>query len=191
MDSDSSLEINFDSDLDSGLDRGEGLRDHLAKLVVKRSFDQKPFLPYGCIDAVITREAVRQELGSGSSRLSVEAGKTGQEDQDSLVDFMMLESKPIFAILICCHLDSHQIQEAMTQFRSHGLNDSELSIMFEDGGSPPSIFYSSFQKAHRKPWNHLPVKTFCFEAQWMFLTPSFLLLENQVGPQSNTICFSP
>lgn len=158
---------------DSSLDHGEGLRDHLTKLAVHSSFDRKRFFPHGCIDAVITREAVRQELEAGSSRLSVEAGGMGQEDLDGLVDFVVLKSKTVFAISIDCGLSNQQIQEAITQFRSVGFRDSELPVLFEDNGSPPSMFYSSTEKAYRKPWNHFLVRRFCSEVQWRFLAPIF------------------
>lgn len=152
----------------------EGLRDHLARLTVKSSYDQKEFFPHGCIDSAITREAVCQELGTGSRRLSVDVKQTTQQDLDSLVDFIMLRSKTVFAILICCGLDSQQIQEAMPLFRSLGLDDSNLPIVPEDSSSPPLIFYSSTEKAYRKPWNESLVTTFCSDVQWMFLAPVFL-----------------
>lgn len=51
----------------------------------------------------------------------------------------------VFAILICCGLDSQEMQEAMPLFHSLslGLEDSKLPILFEDDSSPLSIFYSS------------------------------------------------
>lgn len=168
---------------DSGLDRGEGLRDRLAKLAVKSPYDRKEFFPHGCIDGLITREAVHQELGAGSSRRSVKTKAV----LESLVDFIMLKSRTVFAISICCGLSSQQIQEAMTQFRSLGCGDSELPIVVEDSGSPPSMFYSSTEKAYRKPWNHFLVRIFCSEVQWMFLAPVFSEGGSQLRLHSNAI----
>lgn len=115
-----------------------------------------------------------QELGTGSRRLSVDARQTTEQDLDSLVDFIMLMSKTVFAILTCCGLDSQQIQRAMPRFHSVGLDDSKLPIVFEDSSSPPSaIFYFSTEEAYRKPGNHFLARTFCSEVQWMFLAPTF------------------
>lgn len=167
--------------------RGEGLRDHLAKLAVKSSFDEKKFFPHGCIDTAITAEAVFQELGNDTGRLSVEARQAQWKDLDGLVEFIMMFGKKVFAISICCGLEGQQIVEAMTQFRHVGFRDSELPVMFEHNASPPSMLYSSAEKAYRKPWNHLLAHTFCSEVQWMFLAPKFSEFEPQLSLHINAI----
>lgn len=170
---------------DSSLDRDGDLADQLLSQMVMSSFDEKEFLPHGCIDAIITREAVLRELDTGRSHVAAEAGQEKQYELDSLVDFIMLRGKTVFAILICIFFSSRRIWRAMAQFRSLEFDDSKLPIILEDGSSHLSKFFS-VGKAYRKPWSALSVRQFRSN-QWKFLAPIFLDGQSQLKLHENAI----
>lgn len=133
---------------------GDELVNHLLKGLVKSSFDNgKEFWPRGCIEKIVTLEAITEEL---------------DPTLDALVDFIIDEGRTIFAIALCSNLDGDRLYLAMNQFKELNFNDSSLPIVGDD---VKRIFFPT-GKAYKYPWNGLSVKNFC-SYQWKSLAPVF------------------
>lgn len=147
----------FDSgtmDSDSSI-IGDELVDHLLKELVESSFDNgKEFWPRGCIEKIVTLEAITEQL---------------DPTLDALVDFIMDESRTLFAIALCSNLDGDRLLNAMSQFMELNFNDSSLPIIGDD---VKRIFFSPSGKGFKYPWNGLSVKEFR-SYQWKSLAPVF------------------
>lgn len=158
------------------------LAECVLKLAVRSPYDGEEFFPRGCLDALITPEAVRDELVAGSNHLLAATAQADQEDLGSLVDFIVRKSKNIFAILICCNFGGRQILQAVAQFHSLGFDDSHLPVILEESRS---IFFST-ENVFRKPWSSLSMHQFC-SYQWKFLAPVFIDGETHLNLHSNAV----
>lgn len=147
----------FDSgtmDSDSSI-IGDGLVDNLLKELVDSSFDKgKEFWPRGCIEKIVTLQAITEQL---------------DPTLDALVDFIMDGSRTIFAIALCSNLEGDRLFRAMDQFKELNFNDSSLPIVGDDA---KRIFISPTGKGFKYPWNSLSVKNFR-SYQWKSLAPVF------------------
>lgn len=148
----------------------QDLCDRLVKRLVRNPYDQKEFIPRGSLDALINREAVRQVLVAGNQRLSAKTAQVGQNNLDSLVDFIVKRSTNIFAMLMYCFFEEMQVLQAVVHFQSLGFDDSNLPVIFEES---QSIFLSTENGRFKKPWTALSVRQFCSH-QWWFLAPVFV-----------------
>lgn len=156
------------SDSDSGT-TGEELVDRLLGNLVKSSFDKKKdFWPRGCIEELVTHEAITEELESRNSPVSRRAEQADQVTLSALVDFFMHGSQALFAIVLCCNLPGDKLFRAMKQFKKLNFRDSSLPIDDED---VKRIFHSSTGSV-RSPWNGPSVRSFC-DFQWKALAPVF------------------
>lgn len=148
----------FDSgsmDSDSSI-TGDELVDHLLKELVQSSFDNgKEFWPRGCIEKIVTLEAITEVIGPRLDAL--------------LVDFIMKESRTLFTIALCSNLDGDRLLRAMNQFKQLNFNDSSLPIVGDD---VKRIFISPTGKGFKYPWNGLSVRNFR-SYQWKSLAPAF------------------
>lgn len=134
---------------------GDELVDHLLKGLIKSSFDKgKEYWPRGCIEEIVTLQAITEQLDPAL---------------DALVDFIMDGSQRIFAIAICSNLDGDRLFQAMNQFKELNFNDSSLPIVGDD---VKRVFFSPTGKGFQYPWNGLSVKTFR-SYQWKSLAPVF------------------
>lgn len=160
----------------------QALADRVLKLAVRSPYDGEEFFPRGCLDAIITHEAVWVELVAHGGRLPAATAQQTQEHLDSLAEFAVRRSKNIFAILICCNFSEKKLQQALAQFQSLGFDDSNLPVMLEESRS---TFYST-ENDLRKPWTSLSVHQFC-SYQWKFLAPVFLDEETHMNLHSRTV----
>lgn len=134
---------------------GDELVDHLLKGLVKSSFDNgKEFWPRGCIDKIVTLEAITEEL---------------DPTLDALVEFIMNKGRTIFAIALCSNLDGDRLFWAMKQFKELNFNDASLPVIGDD---VKRIFFSPTGKGFQYPWTGLSVKAFR-SYQWKSLAPVF------------------
>lgn len=126
----------------------------------KRSvFDRRDFLPDGCIETLITEDAVMKELG-----ITPEAKET--RDPKRLLNFILEEGRKIFAILLVSRFKGEDLQKAITQFRRNKIGDASLPITEETKVDVP------FFNKPKRPWDTTSIRTFCNE-QWLFLAPVF------------------
>lgn len=141
----------------------ENLTDRLAEQLVRSHFDGEEFMPRGCINAIVTRDAVSKKL---------RAGQADPRSPDDLAEFVLWRSKTIFAILVCCSLDNEQIRETMAHFKYIQFDDSKLPVTGHLDDIRSRIF-SSTRNEYTKLWNIFRVKAFCEQYQWQFLAPVF------------------
>lgn len=135
--------------MESDSSTNEELVDRLLKRLVRSSFDTgKDFWPRGCIEEIITPEAVTEELQSRR--------KTSQLTPSALVDFIMKEGQMTFAIALCSSLTGDKLPRAMIQFKDLGFNDSRLPI--NDGDD--NVFYPPPEKGYKSPWTRITAQNF-------------------------------
>lgn len=136
------------------------LVDSLLRKLVRSSFDAgKDFWPRGCIEEIITPEAVTKELQSRD---------TSQMTLSAIVDFIVQESKVTFAIALCSSLTGDKLLRAMIQFKDLGFNDCSLPVDDDD----EHVFYPPTEKGYRSPWSRITVQNFRLY-QWYSIAPVF------------------
>lgn len=149
---------------------GEDLADLLAAQSIESCFDKKDFWPKGCIDTIVSRDAVSDKLEIRRRHHPNQLGPAGHSNLDGLVNFIMGGSKTVFAILLCCGSESSIILQAMVHFQKLDFKDSKLPITGDVTKS--HWFVSSTRKGYAKPWNIFSIQNFC-RKQWRFLAPVF------------------
>jgi hypothetical protein len=158
MTSDSDSE-NSSSDSSSDGKEEESLGAQIVTFFKRSVFDRHDFLPDGCIDTLITEDAVMKELGI------IPEAKEIRENR-KLLNFIRREGRKIFAILLVSRFKGEDLHKAITQFRKKEIGDASLPITEETKINVP-FFVST-----RKPWDTTSIRTFCNE-QWLFLAPVF------------------
>lgn len=148
---------------------GDDLVDLLLQEIVESPFDKKEFCPNGCIDTIITAKKISDKLKVLRRPASVEAQEADQRELVRLVDFVSQRSKKIFAIVLCCDLNSEELRQVLTQYEILGLDDSKLPI---DGHDNEKILFPSTGKTYERPWTKLRVRNF-YSYHWKCLAPVF------------------
>jgi hypothetical protein len=133
----------------------ESLVDKIVTQLEESVFDNDEFLPDGCIDRLITREAVMSELA-----LTQEDLKKGSNA--TLLNFILKKGKLIFAILLVSGFHGTQLANAVTQFGKNKMGDSSLPITEDLERS--TLFFGSWSKNLRHEF---------LKKQWAFLSPVF------------------
>jgi len=133
----------------------ESLVDKIVTQLQESVFDNDEFLPDGCIDRLITKEAVMSELALSQDDLKKGSNAT-------LVNFILKKGKVLFAILLVSGFHGTQLVKAVTQFGMKGMGDSKLPITEEIRRSTP--FFGS--------WSQNMSHNF-LKKQWAFLSPVF------------------
>jgi len=146
-----------DSSNDSGSNATpvESLVDRIFKQFEESVFDKDDFLPDGCIDRLITKEAVISELTLTQDDLK-------KDSTAKLLNFILRKGKLIFAILLVAGFQGTQLVKAVTQFRKSKMGDSSLPITEEIKRNTP--FFGS--------WSQSSSHNF-LKKQWAFLSPVF------------------
>lgn len=151
----------------------ETLINRLLASLVESPFDQgREFWPDGCISEMVTPETITDEMDE----------LNGQTPSSALVDFIILESRKIFAIVLCCSLARRDLFHAMSDFMRLNFNDSKLPIV---GNEAKRIFRSS-NGAYQHPWGPLAVKSF-ENYQWNALAPTFRQRSQELALQKGHI----
>lgn len=114
-------------------------------------------MPEGCLDRLITRDAIIREFS-----------KDDEPDEDpripeDLISFILQSAKKVLATSLWSGVESRQLQRAMKIFRFAAFKDSSLPVKVLDAREAP---WSQLR------WNNLKLKTFQ-ETQWKFVVPIF------------------
>jgi hypothetical protein len=134
------------------------LSDLIHGALVRSGFgdNEELFLPKGCIDSLVTKEAIKDEL---------------EDADDNLVHFIVSRAKKVFAIALLCNVDGSKLLKAMESFKAHEFCDEDLPIKCPRAGfrdfeaAPPAFSTSAWRK---------DVAIFSFwKVQWQFLAPDF------------------
>lgn len=135
----------------------------LEKFAVSRfDPDTKFFLPAGCIDELISREAISRELENNPTldprHFDIVEGLTGK-----IVDFVCGGAKKVFATAVLSGLRGEDLETAMELFMVESFTDESLPVRQE-------TFEELFSGLDA--WSRLARHRFCQE-QWKFLAPVF------------------
>jgi hypothetical protein len=160
MKSDSDSENSSSDSSSNGKEKEEeSLGAQIVTFFQKSVFDRRDFLPDGCIETLITEDAVMKELG-----ITPEAKEI--RDHKRMVNFILKEGRKIFAILLVSRFKGDDLQKAINQFRRNKIGDASLPITEE--AKMNVLFFNP----PRRPWDTTSIRTFCNE-QWLFLAPVF------------------
>ncbi|KAH0432247.1 tol-like protein [Colletotrichum camelliae] len=151
-------EDSFDEPEGSMPSLGNQFLEHLEQ----SQFDTKgEFLPEGCLDDLINREALRDDLFSEKGALDLE--------DEKVIDFINTRAKKVFATTYCVlGRGGSELVTTMKYFLSVGFSDKVLPI--EDLRSHRKR--SKALVALQKTWVPMRIRNF-YQAQWMFLAPVF------------------
>ncbi len=156
----------YNSSSDSSSNGKEKEQESLGAQIVtffrESVFDRHDFLPEGCIDKLITEDAVMRELGITPEAKEIEKNR-------KLLDFILKDGRKIFAILLVSQFKGDDLQKAIAQFRRNKIGDISLPITEETKIKVP--FFNP-PKRPKKPWDTRSIRSFCIE-QWLFLAPVF------------------
>ncbi|KAK0612097.1 kinase-like domain-containing protein [Immersiella caudata] len=140
--------------------RKESLSDRIAERLERSTYDDKDFLPEGCIEALVTRDAVREHL---------ECPPNKKKQEDQIIDYIFNEeeggARKLFVIVLLCDIPSKDLElaKAMHLFRKEKIYDTHLPIIPDEC---PAM------KDPRSPWNPVKIKIFD-ERQWAVQAPVF------------------
>ncbi|KAG4436079.1 hypothetical protein IFR05_008435 [Cadophora sp. M221] len=144
----------------------EALADRITLKYANSRFDdsENPFLPDGCLDSLVTRKSIVEELRDKELTPEEEERVLHKDDQ-TVVDYVLSEGRKVFAITIISGLRGYDLNEAMWGFYENDINDASLPIkntVIADGveGFPGSVWGSARRHVF-------------FQEQWRFLAPVF------------------
>ncbi|KAE8447646.1 hypothetical protein EG329_010617 [Mollisiaceae sp. DMI_Dod_QoI] len=145
------------------------LSDRILDKYVESKFDAdiKLFLPAGCIDELVTLEAIIKELGEKDQ---LEYGHLQLPERHlamNLVEFVLRKSKKVFAITILSGLRGTVLRRAMQRFMEIDFTDYSLPLIGRDLEDAPVFHHANFS-----PWTQVRIDYFRRE-QWRFLAPVF------------------
>lgn len=136
------------------------LSSQIHEKCVESKFDDRrdKFLPAGCVDTLITREAIEDSIPN----------QFPLETYQTLINFVLWEAKVVFAITIDSCFEEGGIELA---FGTYHL----MKVRLTDASLPATEDHLKGLVAKFKgktPWHQARIEKFC-EAQWRFLAPVF------------------
>ncbi|KAI1175652.1 hypothetical protein F4777DRAFT_598394 [Nemania sp. FL0916] len=166
---------NIGNDIDDGqapakraLKRRGCTSEDILRLLVYSPLENKPFVPNGALEELITFDAVTSTLAA--------VGLTVGE-QRCLARVIVEKGKRIFAILVFIN----QVSEIKTLFRE-GFTDEKLPVAYQAEGDDSWKVRSYLPNSDKltqdqgwvffQRWEKTTIFSFC-ERQWMFLSPIF------------------
>jgi len=140
------------------------LSDQVVDRYARSKFDHedKQFLPAGCIDELVTVEAIIKELAE-KDHLIPEDLDLSKEPKKSVVNFINERAKTVFAVAVLSYLRGEHLGRAMYQFMVKEFDDTSLPVKEEDLVNLVGT---------KNPWSKTRIHNFCRE-QWRFLAPIF------------------
>jgi len=141
------------------------LSDQILDKYVKSKFDHevKQFLPGGCIDELVTLEAIIKEIVEKDQLKPGDLDLQEGSAKKKVIDFIREKAKKVFAITVVSGLRGRDLGMAMFQFM--GINFIDNSLPVKEGNL--SCFHCP-----ASPWSRVRIHNFCRE-QWRFLAPIF------------------
>jgi hypothetical protein len=147
----------------------QNLSDALISTFSYSRFDAgspRAFLPAGCIEKLITQEAVIKELLEKVS-LSLEDSILREgTPKKKLVDFIISKAKKVFAIAVLSNFRGPPLVSTMKHFMKLGFSDSSETLPID------AAKLTQLVGDITPPWNETGIFKFC-EAQWKFFAPVF------------------
>lgn len=144
------------------------LSDQILDKYDKSKFDHevKQFLPEGCIDELVTLEAIIKEI---EEKDQLEPGDLDLQEgsvKKNIIDFVRGKAKKVFAITVVSGLRGRELGKAMFQFM--GINFVDNSLPVKEGNLAQVACF----RDTASPWSKVRIHNFCRE-QWRFLAPVF------------------
>lgn len=141
------------------------LSDQILDKYVKSKFDPeaKQFLPEGCIDELVTLEAIIKELDEKDQLKPGDLDLQEGSVKKNVIDFVRGKAKKVFAITVVSGLRGQELKRAMFQF--WGINFTDNSLPVKEGN------LACFRDTATL-WSRVRIHHFCRE-QWRFLAPVF------------------
>lgn len=139
----------------------ESLADRIFNSLAWSKFDaqDKPFLPIDCIESLITKDAIRKELGLDNDSTVT---------QEQIVDWVYGEARVVFAITVQCDIGLENTLESIGSFRQSNFSNASLPI-----DNPRTTSLQEWSRHFSdKIWTS-PRRYRFWENQWTFLTPVF------------------
>jgi serine/threonine protein kinase len=146
-------------------------RDEIDNALVESAFDNgQRFLPAHSLERLVTSENIREQLAYWDA---------GDEEIQSLVDFVLDEARKIFVIIV--YIDRIDVGDALESLRKSGVTDRHLPIpreLIECGRMKGRSVGKECRHDralgvfHKKPWRRVAVSDF-YHSQWKFLAPVF------------------
>jgi len=141
------------------------LSDQILDKCVESMFDDevKKFLPAGCIDELVSLEAIIKEVRKKDHLQPGDLELPEGSPKKKLVDFVRGKANKVFAITVISGIEGDDLGKAMLQFMEIGFTNKSLPLKEEHLKDFPFLAY---------PWSKTRIFKFCRE-QWIFLAPVF------------------
>ncbi|KAK4208537.1 kinase-like domain-containing protein [Rhypophila decipiens] len=149
---------------------GGSLVDRIFEAEVPSEFDitSSTFVPEGCLDILITRDAVIPELSEGDDY------DDASDELDELAIFIERKAKKVFTILVrYMGWEGSKLVRAMRAFKDHDFTDESLPVPRPKAHNPGSHILDSLNpRKGRGLWSAPSIDNF-FHSQWRVIVPVF------------------
>jgi hypothetical protein len=144
------------------------LSDQILDKCVESMFDDevKKFLPAGCIDELVSLEAIIKEVRKKDHLQPGDLDLPEGSAKKKLVDFVRGKANKVFAITVISGIEGGDLGKAMHQFMEIGFTNESLPLKEEH------LKDIAFFRNMAYPWSKTRIFKFCRE-QWIFLAPVF------------------
>lgn len=155
------------------------LSDQIIAKYVTSKFDEedKDFLPSGCVNELVTLEAIIKELRDKHQLEDGDLDLKNEPARQEAVDFICREAKKVFAITVVSGLRGDDLEYAMYMFMDNEFNDDSL---------PAEFGYLEEYCVEYSVWSKTRAHNF-YNKQWKFLSPTFSQRNFNVNLQPNHI----
>ncbi|KIN05179.1 hypothetical protein OIDMADRAFT_116151 [Oidiodendron maius Zn] len=149
----------------------EYLSDRIVIKYEQSKFDSenKKFLPEGCINDLVTLEAIMKEIREVNMLEPEDLILREGTPKKKIVDFARGRGMKLFAISVVSSLCGNELVRAMSQFMVVDFSDKSLPVEEEEEDGSKDPF---FRDTKSSPWSKTRIHVFCQE-QWRFLAPVF------------------
>jgi serine/threonine protein kinase len=142
------------------------LAEQIDSVIAESQFDKvnKDFVPARCLDQIITREAIEDELRLAIATTNTEQGNVAQLEE--LATYVHSQCTILFSIAIHEGFEGSTLYNMMRLFEEHQWTDQKLPI--------EPLVRNEVHELSRfgMPWDNPKIRRF-YNQQWTFLAPVF------------------